>query len=118
MRHNTHHSIVQAFLGGICLILVFTLPGCGKSDAEVEEEIRSGRNCFLEDELGDVFWDYLNLLQSLENESQIEIERVFERSFQKYSERWIALQSGTSWNEIKLEQKRKLESEYESHRQN
>ncbi len=40
MRHNTHHSIVQAFLGGICLILVFTLPGCGKSDAEVEEEIR------------------------------------------------------------------------------
>lgn len=82
---------------------------------EVEEEIRLGRSCFLEDELGDVFWDFLNLLQCLENENKIDIDRVFERSFQKYSERWTALQVGTSWNEIKLEQKRKLEMEYESH---
>jgi len=81
---------------------------------EVEEEIRSGRPCYLEDELGDVFWDYINLLQSLENEKKIKLERVFERSFQKYSERWNALQSGTSWKEVKVEQKRKLALEYES----
>ena len=81
---------------------------------EVEEEMEAGRSCFLEDELGDVLWDYLNLLQSLENEKQIKLERVFERSFEKYSERWNAIQSGTSWNEIKITQKEKLRAEYES----
>ncbi len=84
---------------------------------EVEEEIETGRTCFLEDELGDVLWDYLNLLQSLENENQIKLERVFERSFQKYTERWAAIQSGSTWSEIKTAQKRKLEIEHESRRQ-
>ena len=37
-----------------------------KELVEVEEEIGLGRICYLEDELGDVLWDYLNLLLCLE----------------------------------------------------
>ncbi|MGI9280994.1 MAG: MazG nucleotide pyrophosphohydrolase domain-containing protein [Endozoicomonas sp.] len=33
---------------------------------EVSEELASGRTCHLEDELGDVLWDYLNFLLSLD----------------------------------------------------
>ncbi len=47
---------------------------------EVELEIAANRTCYLEDELGDVLWDYLNLLQGLENEGKINIETVFSRS--------------------------------------
>lgn len=35
---------------------------------EMKEEIRSGKRVFLEDELGDVFWDYICLLENLEKE--------------------------------------------------
>ncbi|KEI71080.1 MazG nucleotide pyrophosphohydrolase domain-containing protein [Endozoicomonas elysicola] len=78
---------------------------------EVQEELDSDRNCYLEDELGDVFWDYLNLLLALEQEGKISLSRVFERSLAKYSERIEGIQQGVSWSEVKQKQKQRLAEE-------
>jgi NTP pyrophosphatase (non-canonical NTP hydrolase) len=78
---------------------------------EVSIELDSNRQCYLEDELGDVFWDYLNLLQNLEAEGKILTEKVFERASKKYEERLAAISSGSSWTSIKAKQKLELETE-------
>ena len=78
---------------------------------EVEEELDSGKECYLEDELGDVLWDYLNLLVCLENEGKITLSRVFERSLEKYSERIHGIEQGRFWADIKKIQKEKLSKE-------
>jgi NTP pyrophosphatase (non-canonical NTP hydrolase) len=78
---------------------------------EVSDELDSNRQCYLEDELGDVFWDYLNLLQNLEAEGKILIEKVFERASKKYDERLAAISSGSSWVSIKAKQKQELATE-------
>jgi NTP pyrophosphatase (non-canonical NTP hydrolase) len=78
---------------------------------EVSDELDSNRQCYLEDELGDVFWDYLNLLQNLEAEGKILTEKVFERASKKYEERLAAISSGSSWASIKTKQKLELETE-------
>ena len=84
-----------------------------KEIEEVGEELNSGRQCYLEDELGDVFWDYLNLLHNLENEGKISLAKVFERALQKYTERIDAISTGSTWASIKEKQKEKLASEFE-----
>ena len=78
---------------------------------EVAQEIGINRQCYLEDECGDLLWDYLNLLKSLEQEGEINISRVFQRAQEKYEERWQALQSGISWQAIKEIQKERLAQE-------
>ncbi|WP_062270109.1 MazG nucleotide pyrophosphohydrolase domain-containing protein [Endozoicomonas arenosclerae] len=78
---------------------------------EVAEELDANRQCYLEDELGDVLWDYLNLLLCLEDEGKISAEKVFERALQKYSERMTGIQQGTSWAEVKQKQKQRLAQE-------
>ncbi|WP_419536870.1 MazG nucleotide pyrophosphohydrolase domain-containing protein [Endozoicomonas sp.] len=78
---------------------------------EVQEELDSDRNCYLEDELGDVFWDYLNLLLALEQEGKISLSRVFERALVKYSERIDGIQQGSFWSEVKRQQKQRLAEE-------
>lgn len=78
---------------------------------EVHEELIKNRNVYLEDELGDVLWDYLNLLKNLEKEGKIELENVFERCNKKYSERLIGRKNGELWNDIKKKQKEELEKE-------
>jgi NTP pyrophosphatase (non-canonical NTP hydrolase) len=78
---------------------------------EVSDELDSNRQCYLEDELGDVFWDYLNLLRNLEAEGKILTEKVFERASKKYEERLTAISSGSSWSSIKAKQKLELETE-------
>ena len=79
---------------------------------EVKVEIDSGRQPHLEEELGDVLWDYLNLLTSLEKEGKIELEKVFERAIVKYGERIDAIEKGGSWSKIKATQKKRLEAEF------
>ena len=79
---------------------------------EVAQELKSGRQCYLEDELGDVLWDYLNLLLCLEGEGKIAFEKVFERAQIKYSERIDGIKQGTSWAEVKERQKLRLAQEY------
>ncbi len=81
---------------------------------EVIVEIEGGNPIFLEDELGDVLWDYFCLLHSLDIEWRIKKKRVFERALKKFSERigndmvWK-----NNWNEIKIHQKQELTTEYE-----
>ena len=78
---------------------------------EVVDEMDGDRQCYLEDELGDVFWDYLNLLYSLEGEGRIDLAQVFERALSKYKERVDTLVEGGSWNEVKNKQKQRLAQE-------
>jgi len=83
-----------------------------KELAEVEEEIPLDRICYLEDELGDVLWDYLNMLLCLEKEKNISAHNVFKRAHQKYEERIAGIESGVKWAKIKAGQKERLAAEY------
>lgn len=84
-----------------------------KEIAEVEEVINSGYKVYLEDELGDVLWDYFNLLVNLENEEKIDLNKVFERVLKKYSQRITGIKEGISWYDIKEKQKLELKKEQE-----
>lgn len=79
---------------------------------ETIEEYKNNNQIYLEDELGDILWDYINLLINLENENKIHsIEKIFQRANTKYSERINAIQNNISWSEIKIHQKEKQEQE-------
>ncbi|MBL4942023.1 MAG: hypothetical protein JKY81_10210 [Colwellia sp.] len=78
---------------------------------EVKEELHSDRRCYLEDELGDVLWDYLCLLKHLENEKKIDINSLLQRANKKYDRRVIGIINGETWDVIKSEQKQLLENE-------
>ena len=82
-----------------------------KEVKEVAEEIAQERNIYLEDELGDVLWDYLNLVLSLEKEKGIKLEYVLERAARKYEERISGIERGISWKETKEKQKAALKKE-------
>lgn len=79
---------------------------------EVTKELNSGRQCYLEDELGDVLWDYLCMVQYLELEEKVLVSKVFDRVVKKYSERVITLEEGETWGDVKARQKIKLQSEF------
>lgn len=80
---------------------------------EVIEEIPKQRNCYLEEELGDVLWDYLSILLALEKESGINISPVLSRACTKYEERISGIESGQLWADIESKQKASLAAEYE-----
>ncbi len=82
-----------------------------KEVQEVIEEIPQNRKAYLEDELGDVLWDYLNLVLSLEKEKGVELESVLKRASQKYEERISGIENGTPWKETKEKQKAALAKE-------
>lgn len=86
------------------------IPGIKNEIDEVIPEIRKENSVYLEDELWDIFWTYINLLYCLEQEWYISKENVFERAFQKYSQRTSGLENGILWDEIKKLQKRKISS--------
>lgn len=79
---------------------------------EVGEEITQTRLCYLEDELGDVLWNYLNLLMALEKEQGIDPTSVLSRAVNKYQQRVATIENNGSWADVKAEQKRKLQQEY------
>jgi NTP pyrophosphatase (non-canonical NTP hydrolase) len=81
---------------------------------EVTDEIPKNRNRFLEDELGDVLWDYLNILLALEKENGIKVESVLNRACKKYDERISGIEQGKLWKDIKAVQKEALEQEQPS----
>lgn len=78
---------------------------------EVIEEIPKQRNCYLEDELADVLWDYLNVLEALKLERGIDSVAVLARACDKYEERISGLELGKRWSDIKQVQKAKLDKE-------
>ncbi|MDQ7022638.1 MAG: MazG nucleotide pyrophosphohydrolase domain-containing protein [Candidatus Gracilibacteria bacterium] len=71
---------------------------------EALDENRLNNSVHLEDELGDVLWCYLGLLNGLKSEGKItSVEKVFERSYNKFTGR-IKEEDGTNngiWNEVK-----------------
>ena len=85
--------------------------------SEAQKEDRKQNHVYLEDELGDVFWDYLMLLQSLKHEWKItNIDSVLERAYTKFSERSGVDGHGADrdWDSIKAGQKLKRQQEHEN----
>lgn len=87
------------------------LVAIGKEVEEVREEIAQDRLCYLEDELGDVLWNYLNVLKALQREKGIDPQKVLARACKKYEQRVSAIESGSSWEAIKSQQKEALSEE-------
>lgn len=81
---------------------------------EVIEELHKGRICYLEDELGDVLWDYVNALIALEQEKGIRVEAVLNRACRKYEQRVSGIENGKTWQEIKEVQNSMLAQEQTS----
>ena len=82
-----------------------------KEIQEVAEEATLDRNPYLEDELADVLWDYLNLVLALEKEQGVKLENVLERAVRKYEERISGIENGISWKKTKEKQKASLVDE-------
>lgn len=77
---------------------------------EVKVEFKEEKRVFLEDELWDVFWDYICLVLSLDLEWKISKEKVFERCWTKFSER-LNVEDGSDngdWQKVKKKQKERL----------
>lgn len=79
---------------------------------EVVEEIPKHRRCYLEDELGDVLWDYFNAILSLEKEAGVTLDSIIARACRKYEERVGAIENGIPWDDVKQQQKKQLADEY------
>jgi NTP pyrophosphatase (non-canonical NTP hydrolase) len=83
---------------------------------EVKVEYEAEKRVFLEDELWDVFWDYICLVLSLDLEWKISKEKVFERCWAKFSLR-LNTEDGSDngdWQAVKKIQKEKLHVEQSS----
>lgn len=78
---------------------------------EVKVELSSGKQCYLEDELGDLLWVYLCFVHNLEVEGKVSMSKVFERSLLKYQERVNGINNGECWEKIKEKQKLRLKAE-------
>ncbi|MGF1780475.1 MazG nucleotide pyrophosphohydrolase domain-containing protein [Vibrio fluvialis] len=76
---------------------------------EIQSELQE-----VEEELGDVLWDYLNLLLALEKESEIKLESVIARACKKYEQRISAIEQGIRWDEVKAQQKVALQTEQQA----
>jgi len=81
---------------------------------EVAEELPKRRTCFIEDEFGDVLWDYLSALVSAEKEKDVNLQNVLDRACRKYEERVSGIERGELWDDVKERQKARLASEQES----
>ncbi len=82
---------------------------------EMKEELKLWNRVFLEDELGDIFWDYICLLENLELEGKVSKVKVFERCWAKFSERLKSDGSDNGdWDLVKQKQKEKLRIEQDT----
>ena len=83
---------------------------------EVKEEIKPNNRAYLEDELSDILWGWLILVEKLQDNKYVEShEAIMKRALKKYEERILPLK-GTSedhaiWKEVKHRQKIALEEE-------
>ncbi len=83
---------------------------------EVKEEIKPNNTPHLEDELGDILWGWITLVEKLKRQGFIRThEDIFQRTLKKYQERIESL-DGTikdykTWEEVKKRQKQRLKEE-------
>ncbi len=83
---------------------------------EAINEIKTDNSVYLEDELWDVFWWIICLLTTFEHEWLIKREKVFERAYNKFSERISYVQwkqQEKSWEEVKKIQKQRRQKEHD-----
>ena len=86
---------------------------------EIKQEVKENNTVYLEDELWDLFWDFMCLLNSLEHEWMISSqEKVFERSYKKFSERISEVRKkgkkhNEMWDVVKKKQKLGRKKEHE-----
>jgi len=81
---------------------------------EALDENKLNNSVYLEDELWDVLWCYLCLLNWLKSEGKItSIEKVFERSYKKFTWRIVekTWKNNWDWQEVKKVQKAELKEE-------
>ncbi|NUJ97630.1 nucleotide pyrophosphohydrolase [Candidatus Gracilibacteria bacterium] len=93
------------------------LKGMREEIGEMEQELKENNSVHLEDELGDILWDYLSFINVLEKRNYISsAEKVFERIHKKYGERLKAVygqNTENAWYEIKKKQKEELQQEHQ-----
>ena len=83
---------------------------------EVREEIKPNNTAHLEDELSDILWGWMVLVEKLNDSDYVGThEAVIKRALKKYEERILPLQGDSSdheiWREVKAKQKVMLEEE-------
>ena len=83
---------------------------------EVKEEIKPNNSPHLEDELGDILWGWIALVEKLKRQGFVGThEDIFKRMLKKYRERIEPL-DGTikdyeTWQDVKIKQKEALDRE-------
>ena len=91
------------------------LEGITAEIQEAADEIKSNNQVYLEDELGDVLWDYLNILTTLKHTWYISSEtKVFERCKGKYQERLEDKINSINRADTKTKQKENLKKEHDT----
>lgn len=94
----------------------FLLNAISEEVEEVKEELYAHNHAHLEDELGDILWGWMALVEKLNRQGYTgSHEDIFRRTLKKYEERIEPL-DGTykdydSWKEVKAKQKKVLEEE-------
>ena len=83
---------------------------------EVQEEIKPNNIAHLEDELSDILWGWLTLIENLKDEGYVTShEAIIKRGLKKYEERILPLYGDERdhkvWREVKERQKIALEKE-------
>ncbi len=83
---------------------------------EVKEEIRPNNVAHLEDELSDILWGWLTIVEKLKDKGYVTShEAILQRGLKKYEERILALKGDerdyTIWKKVKDKQKKVLERE-------
>ena len=83
---------------------------------EVKEEIKENNYPYLEDELGDILWGWIILVQKLQDSGYVNShEAIFKRALKKYKERILPLKGDMSdneiWQRVKKKQKEALKRE-------
>ncbi len=81
---------------------------------EVLEERPKARRCYLEDELADIIWNYANALIALENKQEITIDAVLRRACDKFDQRVTGIESGQTWQQVKMRQKQQLATQWQA----
>ncbi len=83
---------------------------------EVKEEIRPNNVAHLEDELSDILWGWLTIVEKLKDKGYVTShEAILQRGLKKYEERILSLKGDERdhaiWKEVKAWQKEVLEKE-------
>lgn len=78
---------------------------------EAKEEYNNKKQVYLEDELWDVLWTVLRMIELIHQEWFIDKNRILERIEKKFSKRTYGLRDWLKWADIKKEQKIELKKE-------